>query len=1162
MPNIDFDRQTTISFPGSGIPSITPGTSGTSGIANGSLALREILCADRIAFGDINANQFQCVLYGSKDLTGKKIQVSQTDGGTTKILFTGWVDSCKVDDISGYRTVIAYDYMFKAGKKKIKGWWNSFWNGKNQSTIGAMWRSLLSYYNVSYTNKNLMCDGVVFKKTKKTKKLKTSTLANFLNQLGEINLAIPKMSRSGVLEFITFDQISVGTAVDIRGEYSISQSKFEDYVVSPYNKVELYNENNVLKGEAGSGSNVLAIQNNIFLYGQKDVYMQEIAHLMNDNMFQFSYRPATITMKVSNLDLPLGTLVRAADRVDNDGNTQEVYSLICENNYTGPILVDQAIVSNDAEEMSPDKGSEATGTTLGVNDELRDLERLEYKIDDNAQDLTLEKMDDGTIVIRDKEQAEAGNPVVKQYLMWATGLHTNPNWAIAIETITSEYDFVCVAVKDGQGRISDRPLYGRGRMGYQLHLVMAVPTPIAYGQLDNSMTGSAEQVSGGLDAYNSLWGTSGTFVGRRILNGTGIKYVKDGIEYEYVTHQFGFSSAVYGLIEERTKWDYYFNSAADYTTALNSGEIKVHADGANGDITLPTGKQQTQEAKAMEDLAAKISGTSGSSGSSAPDVTNATHSSSDAGSKENYQRIVEATKAIAESLDGAVHFMEATSTRGNVIGYYVNYPDDKTVETNRKKLYANTNKIFTDDKALEEFIGEHSADLELGDTYMQICDESGQYVKYNMAETGSTYKKTSFEYNYTGSYIWDGQHEEDDTNTGKTLRFNLGGVEVGKPLSLRVSFTLTESATAQLSAFDLEYDALGAFGMGVGLGYTQTTDKTGAWHAEDRYQEFVAETGTTTTTQTYTVTVTPTQEMLSMGELPIVIDLTGVLIFHDYFGQPVNPAKALSITFDVGGTTSHTILVKHVYTYQKSAKDGETTDYYHWYEITGNGGGGTSDLDAIELDKATYDALPSSEKSDPDKIYFVTDYPSGGGGGGTGGVLYGYNNPTDIVSDGTLYILLDDNNKQQGVFLFMSTEWVLIDGMPYTTEYTLYDNGTEEVAWSVSGGTKNSDNISLNVGGGTYSNYAVTTNPIDLTNYYTVKIQCRYRDQDYSREFDISGYTGLNYLSFTYLTDSSHNEVAVGVSPTYGSATTFRIDSRNGGTAEAKMYYMSLTRGE
>ena len=52
------------------------------------------------------------------------------------------------------------------------------------------------------------------------------------------------------------------------------------------------------------------------------------------------------------------------------------------------------------------------------------------------------------------------------------------------------------------------------------------------------------------------------------------------------------------------------------------------------------------------------------------------------------------------------------------------------------------------------------------------------------------------------------------------------------------------------------------------------------------------------------------------------------------------------------------------------------------------GGGGTSDLDAVELTQAEYDALTPEQKVDEDKIYFIKDGgSSGGGGGGTNTVL-------------------------------------------------------------------------------------------------------------------------------------------------------------------------------
>ena len=71
-----------------------------------------------------------------------------------------------------------------------------------------------------------------------------------------------------------------------------------------------------------------------------------------------------------------------------------------------------------------------------------------------------------------------------------------------------------------------------------------------------------------------------------------------------------------------------------------------------------------------------------------------------------------------------------------------------------------------------------------------------------------------------------------------------------------------------------------------------------------------------------------------------------------------------------------------------------------WYPI--EAGSGTSDLDAIELTYAEYQALTPAEKTDPDKIYFITDYPSG-----SGVVINPTGTATDtaetIEVDGTIY---------------------------------------------------------------------------------------------------------------------------------------------------------------
>ena len=52
-------------------------------------------------------------------------------------------------------------------------------------------------------------------------------------------------------------------------------------------------------------------------------------------------------------------------------------------------------------------------------------------------------------------------------------------------------------------------------------------------------------------------------------------------------------------------------------------------------------------------------------------------------------------------------------------------------------------------------------------------------------------------------------------------------------------------------------------------------------------------------------------------------------------------------------------------------------------------------------------------------------------------VKYGTTDPTDSSYDGDTYIILDSNNKYKGLYLYMSNQWVLIDGIGATFEETI-----------------------------------------------------------------------------------------------------------------------------
>lgn len=109
-------------------------------------------------------------------------------------------------------------------------------------------------------------------------------------------------------------------------------------------------------------------------------------------------------------------------------------------------------------------------------------------------------------------------------------------------------------------------------------------------------------------------------------------------------------------------------------------------------------------------------------------------------------------------------------------------------------------------------------------------------------------------------------------------------------------------------------------------------------------------------------------------------------------------------------------------------------EFYHngqWFSV-GAGGGGSSDVELIEISKADYDALPQSAKDDPNKAYFVYNYPSGGGGSGGGSgntISYGTTAPPATANDGDVYYALDTvTGKKKGLYLYENNSWVLIEG--------------------------------------------------------------------------------------------------------------------------------------
>ena len=95
----------------------------------------------------------------------------------------------------------------------------------------------------------------------------------------------------------------------------------------------------------------------------------------------------------------------------------------------------------------------------------------------------------------------------------------------------------------------------------------------------------------------------------------------------------------------------------------------------------------------------------------------------------------------------------------------------------------------------------------------------------------------------------------------------------------------------------------------------------------------------------------------------------------------------------------------------------------------------------------------------------------------------------------------------------------------------IYDSGVEYVSLDiVNNCTKNQNNIKIETGGGTFTNYLISNEPITIGTPSICLLYYSYKGVNSVGALYIP--IGTYYLSFGYLTDFSHNEGFIGISET------------------------------
>lgn len=346
----------------------------TSGIAEGSLLLDEILLTNGLNFGEVNSNRFEVQLYNISDVSGQKIVVWQEDLDTsTNIpLFTGYVDSCKQNKAGYYREIIAYDIFYKKGNENISSWWGDYWDEvETTTTLKDLRDALLEYMEIAtvtlpvagYAN-----DGLTIKKLQYEP---TLTFGSLLTMICQLQGTIPNINRSGYLEFVTLGT----TSVDESSNINTRDSMFEEFNTEAVDAVWIYDSDYNVIGIGGAGTqNAYRIYGNILINGVSLV--DTAATTLYQAIGNLSYTPADIVYIVSDPELTLGKHV----------NFGSGYTYLFENTLSGPILIEQESKAQGAKYLVED--SNWNSDISGLQDKVSNAE-IRYYLFTNANQIVV-----------------------------------------------------------------------------------------------------------------------------------------------------------------------------------------------------------------------------------------------------------------------------------------------------------------------------------------------------------------------------------------------------------------------------------------------------------------------------------------------------------------------------------------------------------------------------------------------------------------------------------------------------------------------------------------------------------------------------------------------------------------------------------------------------
>lgn len=279
-----------------------------------SIKITEGLCeSDDLKFGECNAAQFEVTVADvQQDLTGLEFMVTLEVDGYEMAVGIYTVDSFVRQADRRLKKITAYDRMRKFSAD-VSAWYQVL---TFPLTLKEFRYSLCEYIGVKQIDTDLPLDDMPVSKTIDPEQLSG---LDVLQAICEINGCFGHIDKTGRLRYqflgcaglypsetlFPDDDLFPGDLLDDENTeqilfYKQSDTSYEDYIVTPIDRLQIRQEEGDVGVLYGKGSNTYVIEGNFLAYGKSSEELEEIAAAAFENIAGRSYRPC----KIVNPGLP------------------------------------------------------------------------------------------------------------------------------------------------------------------------------------------------------------------------------------------------------------------------------------------------------------------------------------------------------------------------------------------------------------------------------------------------------------------------------------------------------------------------------------------------------------------------------------------------------------------------------------------------------------------------------------------------------------------------------------------------------------------------------------------------------------------------------------------------------------------------------------------